>query len=160
MRRLLICLIAILSVWGLSYGELGVKPEALNVPKESAPGINLDRVGKTLGGLKGLLDPQRLSRSQSYSMGFYSGSGSSGMEGIYLNKMEYRASNALSFKMDVGFLYGSGSLFNRLSGSNEGKIVIPRMGFEYRPTSYFSIRMEYSNLPGRYYRYRDDLLDR
>lgn len=57
-----------------------------------------------------LFDPSKLSMHQSYSFGYYSGGGTSGSLGYYLNSIEYSFSNPLKIRIDLGFLHSPSSI--------------------------------------------------
>ena len=59
-----------------------------------------------------LLNPNRFSMHQSYSMIFASGSAGSTSAGLYLNTLSYKLADPLTLSADVGFytpLYGTGA---------------------------------------------------
>lgn len=102
-----------------------------------------------------LLNPNRFSMRQSYSVGFASGSFGSSSSGLYLNTLSYRLADPLTLSADVGFhtpLYSSGA-FSQGSRGGAGfqdprlgsTLVLPRVGLEYKPTEHTSMSLQLFN---------------
>ncbi|HKP94689.1 MAG TPA: hypothetical protein VJ385_02925 [Fibrobacteria bacterium] len=91
-----------------------------------------------------LLNPNRFSMHQSYSVNFASGSYGSSSAGLYLNTLNYKLADPLTLSADVGFhtpLYGTG-YYARGGSQGPGfqdprlgsSLILPHVGLEYRPT--------------------------
>lgn len=103
------------------------------------------------------LDRNRFSMQQSYSLSFMSGGAGSMSSGLYLNTLNYRLSNPLTFSVDLGFYTPISSTIpgmrqNTLmsQGGAGSSFVLPRMGLEYRPSENFSMNLELYNGPDAY----------
>ncbi len=99
------------------------------------------------------LQKNRFSMQQSYSLSFASGGAGSMSSGLYLNTLNYRLSNPLTFSVDLGFYTPISSTIpgmrqNTLMSQGTGSsFVLPRMGLEYRPSDNFSMNLELYNGP-------------
>jgi hypothetical protein len=97
-------------------------------------------------GLFGLLDPNRMQMSQSYTLCFASSGNGSVAQGLYLNNIRYRLSNPLSLNLTLGFLHQPYSSFNGgFSGSSAmfvGSAIV-----QYRPARNFCITLGINNIP-------------
>ncbi len=96
-----------------------------------------------------LLDPNRFSMRQSYSVGFSSGGGASYSSGVYLNTLSYQLANPLILRMDVGMhtpfyssIPGTGDSRNFSNHLQSASFIMPHIGLEYRPSenSVFSLQ--------------------
>jgi len=135
MKLLIPALALMLIIPGLSYGG---NPGL-------SPGI---QKGLTLpdGGLRGgLLDPGRLSMSQSYSIGFFSNGKSGVLRGLYTNYITYKFSSPLTLKIKLGYLHDPSMLFR--SSSAPGGIFLPEVRLIYNPSRNFRIDFIYSVVP-------------
>lgn len=99
-----------------------------------------------------LLNPNRFSMRQSYSMGFSSGSFGSQSAGLYLNTLSYRLADPLTLTADVGFHMPFYSSFGGPSAGFQnpglgGSLVLPHIGLEYRPSENSSISIHFINGP-------------
>jgi hypothetical protein len=112
------------------------------------------REGRSLSGFS-LLNPNRFSMRQSYSVGFASGSFGSSSSGLYLNTLSYRLADPLTLSADVGFhtpLYSSGAFSQGTRGGAGfqdprlgSSLVLPRIGLEYKPTEHTSMSLQLFN---------------
>jgi hypothetical protein len=87
-----------------------------------------------------LLNPNRFSMHQSYSVDFASGSSGSSSAGLYLNTLSYKLADPLTLSADVGFytpLYSTSGAFTR-GGFQDPRLgsslILPHVGLEYKPT--------------------------
>jgi hypothetical protein len=94
-----------------------------------------------------LLDPSRLKMRQSYTFGYYSGSGGSATVGYYLNSLEYTFSNPLRVRVDLGFLHNPSSLVSRNSSKSNSGVFMPGISLDWQPTSSFHFRLDYRQTP-------------
>ncbi len=94
----------------------------------------------------GLLDPSRLTISQSYSMSFCSGLGPDSWNGLYLSTLQYRFAVPVTLSLDLGFAHQPGALFAVgpvNADAKNGAFVIPRMELTYRPFRNTLLRFQY-----------------
>ena len=108
------------------------------------------RDGNSVSGFS-LMNPNRFSMHQSYSVNFASGSYGSSSAGLYLNTLSYRLADPLTLSADVGFyspLYSSTGSFSR-SGFQDPRLgsslVLPHVGLEYKPTKNTSLSLHLFN---------------
>jgi hypothetical protein len=98
-----------------------------------------------------LFDPSKLRMRQSYTFGYYSGGGSSGTIGYYLNSIEYAISNPLRVRVDLGFLHNPAALVSKNSSLSNSGTFVPGFSLDWRPVSSFHLRLDYRQLPTYYY---------
>jgi hypothetical protein len=91
-----------------------------------------------------LFNPSKLKIHQSYSFGYYSGGGTSGSVGYYLNSIEYAFSDPLKIRVDLGFLHSPTSI---LSGHSNSGVFVPGFSLDWRPSRYFNFRLDYQHVP-------------
>ncbi len=98
-----------------------------------------------------LLNPNRFSMHQSYSVNFASGSLGTSSAGLYLNTLSYKLADPLTLSADVGFftpLYSSTGGFNR-GGIQDPRLgsslVLPRVGLEYKPSKNTTLSLQLLN---------------
>ena len=122
------------------------------------------REGASVSGFS-LLNPNRFSMRQSYSVGFASGSFGSSSAGLYLNTLSYRLADPLTLSADVGFhtpLYSSSGSFSR-GGFQDPRLgsslVLPRIGLEYKPTEHTSMSLQLFNGRDAYKAYGSQMGD-
>lgn len=122
------------------------------------------RVGGSVSGFS-LLNPNRFSMQQSYSVGFSSGSIGTSSAGLYLNTLSYRLADPLTLSADVGFytpFYASSSMGFAKGGSGfqdpraGSSLVFPHVGLEYKPTENSSISLHLFNGRDAYKAYGGD----
>src|SRR5512134_2280332 len=103
MRRLIFGTIAVVGLLAMSAASAQVT----SMPQPSFSGA--PKVGDLTDGTAGpgwaLLDPSRFKMRQSYSISYYSGSGSSGSVGLYMNQLEYQLFNPLTLRVGLGYLH-------------------------------------------------------
>jgi hypothetical protein len=99
-----------------------------------------------------LLNPNRFSMRQSYSVGFSSSSYGSQSAGLYLNTISYRLADPLTLTADIGFH----TPFHSSIGGNAGgfgnpglgsSLILPHVGLEYRPSENSTISLHFFNGP-------------
>jgi hypothetical protein len=98
-----------------------------------------------------LLNPNRFSMHQSYSVNFAAGSFGSTSAGLYLNTLSYRLADPLTLTADVGFytpIYSAAGGFSR-NGFQDPRagssLIFPHVGLEYKPTENSSISLHLFN---------------
>jgi hypothetical protein len=98
-------------------------------------------------GSTSIFDPSRLKMHQSYSFGYYSGGGSSGSIGYYLNSLEYNISNPLKVRLDLGFVHNPGALFSKGSSVSKSGAFVPGFSVDWRPSSAFHFMLDFRQVP-------------
>lgn len=118
--------------------------------------------GNSVAGFS-LLNPNRFSMHQSYSVNFASGSFGSTSSGLYLNTLSYRIADPLTLSADVGFytpLYSSSSMGFSKGGFQDPRLgssfVMPHVGLEYKPTEHTSFSLHLFNGQDAYKAYGGD----
>ncbi len=94
-----------------------------------------------------LFDPSRLIMKQSYSFGYYSGSGTSRSIGYYLNSIEYAFSSPLKIRVDLGYLHSPTNLLSGTSSGLNSGIFVPGFAIDWRPSKNFNLRLDYRHVP-------------
>ena len=97
-----------------------------------------------------LLNPNRFSMRQSYSVSFSSSTFGSQSAGLYLNTVSYKLADPLTLSADVGFytpLYSGSQGLRSGSFQNPGSssLIFPRVGLEYKPSEHSSISLQFFN---------------
>jgi hypothetical protein len=120
------------------------------------------RAGNSVSGFS-LVNPNRFSMRQSYSVNFSSGPIGTSSAGLYLNTLSYRLADPLTLSADVGFytpLYGSSSMGFAKGGFQDPRLgsslVFPHVGLEYKPTEHSSISLHLFNGRDAYKAYGGD----
>ena len=99
--------------------------------------------------LTGLLDPTKLSLSNSVSFVYASGSGRSGMSGLYQNRIDYRLADPLTLHVLLGYEYTS-PLRRTFGEPDEGGRFLPGFALSYRPSESLFVRFQYQTVPSIY----------
>jgi hypothetical protein len=101
---------------------------------------------RTSGILDGVIDPSRFKMTQSYSLSFFSLGGQSFNQGLYLNTLNYRISDPLTARLQVGYLHqplgGAG-----LTGSSAGRFFVRSASLEYKPSEKTQLFFDYQSMP-------------
>lgn len=86
-----------------------------------------------------LLNPERFTMRNQYSMSFSSANGSGSLIGTYINTMEYRFNAPLIMRLKVAYqsgtnnLFGNKSMYSGISNYQNGKLFIPSFDIVYKP---------------------------
>ncbi len=97
------------------------------------------------GSLLSFLDRDHFRMTQSYGMSYYSGGGQSGTLGMYTNSMNFRLSDPLLLRLNIGVMHQP---FGAPKGSkNQNAQVMQGMELIYRPNKYFQFQAGFSNTP-------------
>jgi len=94
-----------------------------------------------------LFDPSKLSIRQSYSLGYYSGGGKNGSIGYYINSLEYRFSNPLRIRLDLGYLHSPTAMFSSGPSERKNGLFVPGFSLDWRPSDSFNFRLDYRQVP-------------
>ncbi|SYZ72987.1 conserved exported hypothetical protein [Candidatus Zixiibacteriota bacterium] len=126
----------------------------------SAQMVDKAELGTTSGdylGLKpalkpfSLIDLSKFKWSQSYSLSFFSGGGSSGSVGLYTGSLLYEMSRSLSMNFVLGIAHNPGSLFDRTQSTNAA--FFPGFNLDFHPSNSFHLSVGVQAIPGNYYYY-------
>lgn len=85
-----------------------------------------------------LLDPSRMTMSQSVSMGMVSGGGGSMSAGTYLNTLDYRLNGTMDLRLNLGV---QSVMHNSYWADGTGQQLIGGAEFVWRPTDRFSLQV-------------------
>jgi len=113
-----------------------------------SPGIRQSFIQPSGGGLlNGLLDPSRMTMSQSYSMAYASSGGNGFMQGLYLNNIRYRLSNPVMLDLQLGYLH---TPYNSYGGGFNGEMNGEFVGgatLTYKPSNNVAFSVGFSRAP-------------
>lgn len=92
-----------------------------------------------------LIDMSKITWSNSYSVGFFSGGGQSGSLGLLNTRMLYTVSSKLTLSFDLGIAHNPGALFdgNRNNSIGDNAAFLPGFSLDYHPSKYFGLRIDY-----------------
>jgi len=96
-----------------------------------------------------LLDPERFTMKNSYSMSYSSSQGSGNLMGMYINTMEYRFKSPLimrvkmAYQSQTGNLFGGNNGMNSQPGTDQGRFFIPSVDIIYQPFENTTISFHY-----------------
>jgi hypothetical protein len=99
-----------------------------------------------------LIDLSRIKWSNSYSLSFFSGGGTSGSLGLLTSSIFYEISSSLSLNLKMGIAHDPGRLFDR-NGNNNNAAFLPGFKLDYHPSSNFNISVGFETVPDLYYLY-------
>ncbi len=139
MKLLVPILVFVIVMPALSYGENPGFDRGLDIRER----LTLPQTG--LRG--GLLDPNRFSMSQSYSIGFFSDGKSGVTTGLYTNYITYNFSSPLTLKVKLGYLHDPSMLFRSSSSSGAAGLFLPEVRLIYNPSENFRVDFIYSVVP-------------
>lgn len=93
----------------------------------------------------GLLNSSRITWSNSYSVNFFSGGGSSGSFGVLNSSMMYELSNSLHLTVNLGVLHNTGALW----GNGEyDATFLPGFRLDYQPSEKFFMSISVQRVNG------------
>lgn len=96
-----------------------------------------------------LIDLSRVKWSQSYSVTFFSGGGTSGQVGLYTSSLFYEFTPSLSLDINLGIAHNPGALIN--SATDAEAQFYPAFNLDYHPSDNFRLSIGFAHLPGGYY---------
>ncbi|MEW5924578.1 MAG: hypothetical protein AB1746_11380 [Candidatus Zixiibacteriota bacterium] len=96
-----------------------------------------------------LIDLSRVKWSNSYSVSFFSGGGTSTSLGYYTSSIFYEITPSLSVDMQLGIAHNPGALFNRDVDNNAS--FFPAVNLDYHPSERFRLSIGVASYPGYYY---------
>lgn len=91
-------------------------------------------------------DLSRLQLSHSYSIGFFSGNGTSGSRGMYSGTLMYKIADPLTLTLNVGILHDPVGLFSN-NGLGQKAVVLPSGWIDWRPSKNFMLSVGFETLP-------------
>jgi len=94
-----------------------------------------------------LLDLSKMKWTHSYSMGYVSGSGTSGTVGMWNTTMFYEFSRKLSLNLNIGIMNTTGSIWG---DSNNDATFLPGFVLDYHPSEKFSLIIGMQRMSGAY----------
>lgn len=97
------------------------------------------------GSLFGFFSPDRFVMNHSYSLSYFTGGGVSGSSGIYMNTMNFKLSNPLFLRVNMGVQhqpFGGPKIFG-----NEGANFLHGAELVYQPNKNLQMMVGYSNHP-------------
>jgi len=92
-----------------------------------------------------LLDLSRVKWSNSYSVAYFSGGGSSSSLGIWNTSLFYEFSSKLTLALNVGVVHNPGAIWG---DSNNSTDYLPGFQLDYRPSKNFSISIGMQSYTG------------
>jgi hypothetical protein len=118
-------------------------------PESTSP---MNTIGTTRVDSKfSLLDPNRFSMQQSYSLSYSSYNGHGQTIGLYLNSLKYQLSNSLDLNVTLGWLHQPSRVFTRDDrGVNDYGHIMPNVRLLYQPSDKFLFQVSYESIPGVY----------
>jgi hypothetical protein len=130
MKKIILIVLVIIPVTAFAQGVPDLKGKSY---------LSKDRIS--------LFDPSRLTMKQSYSFGYYSGAGTNGSIGYYLNSIEYAFSSPLKIRVDLGYLHSPTNLLSGTSSGLNSGVFIPGFAIDWRPSKNFNFRLDYRHVP-------------
>lgn len=138
MKRGIVWLIVLLSIGSV---QAQLKSQAEKQPVDVRGGITTP----VTSSLFGLFSPGRFYMSQSYGLTYYSGGGQSGTVGMYTNQMNFKLSDPLFLRVNMGIMHqpfgGPKGVENKNAQFLHGAELI------YKPNSKFQMNIGYSTSP-------------
>jgi hypothetical protein len=143
-KVLMFCVLVFCFCHHLAAETLAEKPESGASP--------MDAIGTTRVDSKfSLLDPDRFSMQQSYSISYLSYNGRGQTIGLYLNSMKYELSNSMNLDVTLGWLHQPSRVFTRSDrGVSDYGHIMPNVRFLYQPSEKFRFQISYESVPGVY----------
>ncbi len=139
MKLLSWVVLMLLLVQGWAMGQL--KSQAEKPPVNVLGGI----LSPSNGGLFGLFSPDRFYMSHSYGLTYYTGGGQSGSMGIYTNTMNFKLSDPLFLRVNMGLQhqpFGGPKIYE-----NQGAQFLHGAELIYQPNRNLQMTVGYSNNP-------------
>jgi len=133
---LTVLVVLALALAGVQAGESTVAPSSL---KSSSLGL------KGASNQFSLLDLSRIKWSNSYSVSYFSGGGSSGSVGLLSTSMLYDFSPKLSMTLDMGLLHSPSALWGDKRNS---ATLLPGFRLDYHPSETFRMILDVRKVTG------------
>lgn len=95
-------------------------------------------------------DLSRFHMTQSYTLGFFSGSGGSATRGLYRNTITYQLANPLQLTLSMGIMHDPSSLWSSRGTSNSASLY-PSGWLDWRPSENFRLLVGFESVPASWY---------
>jgi len=139
MRRLSIAVVVLLALTGISWAQ-STDVAALNAAGQSTPlGV------KPAVTPFSLLDMSRVRWSNSYSVAFFSGGGTSGSVGLLNTTMFYDFSSKLSLALNLGIMHNPSALWGN---STSNATLLPGFRLDWHPSEKFQMMLGVQRVSG------------
>jgi hypothetical protein len=152
MRKYVLLFSLIILLPNMVFGQLKSQNKPMDIGQVlRTPTRTFQGIGNILG-----IDPSKLNVSQSYSLSYFSLSGQSFAQGLYLNTIDYEFSAPLSMRLQWGVAHSPMSKMGAPSVLNDGPFISAAQ-LKFRPSNKIAIGIEYRALPYYYqnnYNYR------
>ena len=143
MKRLFITsLVLLVTVGSLSAQQADVA-SLKDAKTNSASGLGINPAGTPFS----LLDLSRVRWSNSYSVAFFSGGGSSGSIGLWNTSLNYDISSKLHLALNLGVLHNPGALWGRTESQAS---FLPGFRLDYRPSDKVLMSLSVQQVAGYY----------
>jgi len=113
---------------------------------QSSPSQSLVSPASSMSDFLGLIDPNKFSMRQNFSLGFVSGGGQGLSLATYTNSMAYQLADPLSVRMDVS-LQASPYASSGVSSSALSKLFISNAEVSYHPWQNTFVKLQYQQIP-------------
>jgi len=142
MARLILNILFVL----ILAGSLSAQQADIASLKESTAkaqtGLGINPAGSPFS----LLDLSRINWSHSYSVAFFSGSGSSGSIGFLNTTLNYEISSKLHLAVNLGLLHNPGALWNRDTDNQAS--LLPGFRLDFRPSENVMMSLSVQKVAG------------
>lgn len=143
MKKLIIILCVLLAAFtSNAFGQLADKADVQSAKQDY---LGLNPVGKPFS----LIDLSRIKWSNSYSVSYFSGGGTSTSLGFYTSSIFYEFTPSLSIDVQLGIAHNPGALFNQ-NVENDASFF-PAVNIDYHPSERFRLSIGVASYPGYYY---------
>jgi len=137
MRKVIVAVIAVLSISTLSWGQFRSQPSSA-----TAEYLRGHEQGLSLNAVKGLLDPARMQMSHSVSFGYANMGGTGVSRGLYMNRLDYQISRPLTLTTHLGYQFQpSGPA--EWNPANNGNDFVGGAELNWTPTKNSFLRLSY-----------------
>ncbi|MEW5795815.1 MAG: hypothetical protein AB1772_05595 [Candidatus Zixiibacteriota bacterium] len=127
MKRIVATALLTLALTGAPAAQQADVASLKDSQANAATGFGLNPAGTPFS----LIDLSRIKWSNSYSVAFFSGGGSSGSVGLWSTTMDYVISSKLHLAINLGVLHNPGSLWGRAESEAS---FLPGFRLDYRPS--------------------------
>jgi hypothetical protein len=139
MKSIVISVVAVLMLVSVGWAQ------STDVATLNAAGQNNPLGVKPAANPFSLLDMSRIRWSSSYSVGFFSGGGISGSQGLLNTTMFYELSPTLSLAFNLGILHNTSAL---LGNGSTSATVLPGFRLDWRPSEKFQLMLNVQRVSG------------
>jgi hypothetical protein len=143
MKRSLIILFSLVLLAGMSFAQQAdvASMKASSANSLSGLGVSAARTPFSL------IDLSRIKWSNSYSVAFFSGGGSSGSVGLWNTTMNYEISSKLFLSINLGVLHNPSAVW---SNADANATLLPGFRLDYRPSDNFMMSISMQQGAGYY----------